>query len=167
MSEDQNSGLDDNPYRSPIDGGNVPVGGSESGHVVTPTVLSTLRQTQPWVRFLSVVGFVASALMVFGGVGLFIFAASMHQGANPGLFVVSLVYIPIGLLYFIPSLFLFRYASRINALWTNGTVRHLEDALQAQKSFWKFVGILVLIVIALYFMGIVLAFVLGAVRVMR
>ena len=69
MSELQNSGLDDNPYRSPVAGGNVPVAGNASGQVVTPTVLSTLRQTQPWVRFLSVVGFVVSADNGVGGSG--------------------------------------------------------------------------------------------------
>ena len=167
MSEFQNSRSDDNPYRSPLDGGNVPVADDKSGQVITPTVLSTLRQTQPWVRFLSVLGFVVSALMVLMGLGASVFAASALHGAHSGALFVFLLYIPMGILYFIPSLFLFRYASCINALWTNRTVRHLEDALRAQKSFWKFVGILTLIVIALYFLAFVAAFVFGIIGAMH
>jgi hypothetical protein len=68
----------------------------------------------------------------------------------------------VGVLYFLPALLLFRYASRINDLWTNRSVRALEDALEAQKSFWKFVGILMLVVIVLYLLVIVFAFMAGA-----
>lgn len=167
MSEFQDAGLGDNPYRSPSCFSDPQVVGDESGQVVTLKVLSMLRQTQPWARFLSVLGYISSALLVF--VGLIGFGA-MTLGSGPPRPVgnlIFLVYFFIGILYFVPSLFLFRYASRIDALWTTRSVRQLEDALEAQKSFWKFVGILMLIVIVLYLLGIVLAFVLGALGALR
>ncbi len=164
MSESQDAGLGSNPYRSPFAVGDGPVVGDESGQVITHKVLSMLRQTQPWVRFLSVLGIIFSALMVL--VGSFGFVAMTFTGPRTASvpFFLWLVYISMGVLYFLPALLLFRYASRINDLWTNRTVRQLEDALEAQKSFWKFVGILALVVIVLYLVGIVVAFVFGAMR---
>ena len=47
-----------------------------SGGAVTPAMLEWLRQTRPWVRFLSIMGFLAALLMVC--LGLFMgFAGSM------------------------------------------------------------------------------------------
>jgi hypothetical protein len=165
MSEFRDGDLGGNPYRSPSEGSEAFVVGDESGQAITHKVLSMLRQTQPWVRFLSVLGFICSAVMVLvGSIGFVAMASAGARMEPPGL-IVLLAYIPAGILYFFPSLFLFRYASRINALWTTRSVRQLEDALEAQKSFWKFVGILMLVVIVLYLLGIVLAIMLAVARV--
>jgi hypothetical protein len=164
MSKFQFTDFEENPYRSPPEIGETPIVGDEAGPVVTPTVLAMLSQTQPWVRFLSVLGFIVSGLMVLIGlVGLFGFAA-----IGRGMGLILLLYIPMALLYFIPSLFLFRYASRIADLRITRGVVELEDALAAQKSFWKFVGIAALIVIFLYVAAIaVFAFLPLAMRGMR
>lgn len=164
MSEFQDENFGDNPYRSPFSGGEAPFGGDESGQVVTHKVLAMLRQTQPWVRFLSILGFIIATLMILvGAIGSV--AMFARPGISPAQLVVFLVYIPMGVLYFFPAFFLFQYASRINALWTTRSVRQLEEALEAQKSFWKFVGILMLLVILLYVLGIVFAFVFAAAAV--
>jgi hypothetical protein len=162
MPDFQNTGFEDNPYRSPLCGSDVVVVDDESGQVVTARVLSALRQTQPWVRFLSVLGFVCSTLMVLIGSIGFVAMTTVGDRADTSTRFLFLVYLPMGVLYFVPSLFLFRYASRIKALRTTRNVRQLEDALEAQKSFWKFVGILAIIVITLYLLLILLAFVLAA-----
>lgn len=164
MSEFQDAGLGDNPYRSPFSVSGASVVGDESGQVVAPKVASMLRQTQPWVRFLSVLGFVCSALMLVVSLGIAIMTFARPR-TDPIESLALVVYILVGVLYFFPSLFLFRYASRINALWTTRSVRQLEDALEAQKSFWKFVGILMLVVVVLYGLGIALVILLGSLRV--
>lgn len=164
MSDYQDGDLGGNPYRSPSEGRDALVAGDESGQAMTHKVLAMLRQTQPWVRFLSVLGFVCSALMVFMGAFAFVATMSAKTRGGPVEHFVVLAYIPIGILYFFPSLFLFRYASRINTLWMTRSVRQLEDALEAQKSFWKFVGILALVVIVLYLLVIVLAIGFAATR---
>jgi hypothetical protein len=154
MSEFESKDIDDNPYRSPFESGYTPILPDEVGQCVTPTVLDMLRQTQPWVRFLSVLGFISSGLMVLIGVGGAV--AMMSRGIG----FIFLIYVPMALLYFVPSLFLFRYASRIAELRVIRGVKQLEDALAAQKSFWKFVGIAAMVVIAIYLLMLVGAFVL-------
>lgn len=151
MSEFRDTDLGQNPYRSPSECGDA----GQAGPVVTHTVLTLLAQTQPWVRFLSVLGFILAGLMVLVG----LIAGVVMMGRGPGS-VIFFIYVPMSLLYFIPSLFLFRYASRIAELRRTGSVAHLEEALAAQKSFWKFVGIAMLVVIALYLLALAAAFVL-------
>ena len=42
------------------------------------------------------------------------------------------------------------YASRINTLNASEQVRDLEDALAAQKAFWRLAGIIMLVAIVVY-----------------
>lgn len=51
-------------------------------------------------------------------------------------------------------IFLNRYASRIGALVNSGAPGDLEAAISAQKSFWRYLGILTLIVLCLYILAI-------------
>jgi hypothetical protein len=64
--------------------------------------------------------------------------------------------------YIVPGIFLMRYASRIAALVASGRADDLESALAAQKSFWKFVGIVVAVVLGLYLVILLLVVGVGA-----
>lgn len=136
---------------------------------VTPNMIEALDQTKPWVRFLSILGFVGVALMVAGSLFFMVAGGIMAQRgplAGQGL-VLGMVYLVMALVYFFPVLFLFRYASAIASIRGGDEVAGVERALHAQKSFWRFVGILALIVLVLYVLifGLLLVMaVLGAAR---
>ena len=66
-------------------------------------------------------------------------------------------YILLGVIYIPPGVFLYRTASAIRRMNTGDPTTALEDALKNQKSFWRFVGILSLVGIAIA----VLAFIVG------
>jgi len=67
------------------------------------------------------------------------------------------LYILLGVIYIPPGVFLYRTASAIKRMNTGDPTTALEDALKNQKSFWRFVGILSLVGIAIA----VLAFIVG------
>ena len=54
------------------------------------------------------------------------------------------------MIYIAPAIFLWSYANRIGVFVSEGTTGALASALQAQKSFWKFVGVCMLVVITIY-----------------
>ena len=115
----------------------------------TPRALDMLRQTKPWVRFLSVLMIIA---ICFGALGLLISLAAISQVSNSG-GVAATYTIVMGLvlmLYIVPTIFLSRYASRIGDLLHRRGPADLEAALEAQKSFWKFVGIFTLVLLCVY-----------------
>ena len=119
---------------------------------------SQLQRTQPWVRFLSIMGFVAAGLMIVAGlVGGGVGAAS----GNPQMIVRLFLYPLMGVLYIYPSLCLLRYASSIRTFQNSPTGPNLEAALDAQRSFWKFVGIITIVSICASILVFVLAIALG------
>jgi hypothetical protein len=101
--------------------------------------------------------------MVLGGIILFIAAlfGSMAGPRGSGVIgimgtVMGLFILGMALLVFFPALYLARYASRIAQLRGSGRVEDLEAALEAQKSYWKFIGILTVIWLVFYFVMMLL-----------
>ena len=127
-------------------------------------VAAQLGRTQPWVRFLAILGFVVAALMIV--MGLLAGALGAVAGANgPGgraeLVVLLFIYPLMGVLYIYPSLCLLRYANSIRTFLAAPAGSHLEAALDAQRAFWKFAGILAIISIVMTVLIFVLAIVVG------
>jgi hypothetical protein len=134
---------------------------------ITPAMIEFLGQTRPWVRFLSILGFVGTVFIVLAA--LFMMLMGGISGAmrnNPlggsGGIVLGVVYLLMAFLYFFPSLFLFRYANGIASM-DGDTVGGMERALEAQKSFWRFVGIAAAIYVILLISVVAIAVVVGVV----
>jgi ABC-type Na+ efflux pump permease subunit len=136
-----------------------------AGERVSERVVMALSKTRPWVRLISVLVIIACALMVLGGLGALIasIAGGMSTGGYTGGAAYGIgfgiaafaVYLVIAALTFPVGLLLSRYASRIKDLQRSGRVEALETALFAQKSFWKYLGILTLINLVLYVLALV------------
>jgi hypothetical protein len=145
------------PYGSGM-GAMQPVTGDRSE--VSELALDILKQTRPWVMFLSVMSFIGSAFMLFGGIIIMVAGAFVpaRNGASVPTAMLGAVYIPMSLLYIYPALKLWGFGSAIGRLLTSRAGVDLEAALRQQKSFWKFAGITTLVLIALYivfFIGLV------------
>lgn len=145
-----------NPYESPQrDQSFAGLDGGEQG--VTPRVLEYMAGTKPWVQLFSVMLLIGSALMILGGVGMM-----MAGGGMPETVVSGVGYLLGGILYLMPALFLWRYASAIGELLFTRSGFALEEFLRHQKSFWKFVGIMTVVLLCIY--GAVLVLVVLALR---
>jgi len=130
----------------------------------SPRLTQALRGTRPWVLFLAVLGFITCGLMVLGGLFFMVAgAAGGARGSGVGA-IIGLLYMLMGALYAVPAFYLWNYGSRIGQFLRSGSMMMAESALEAQKSFWKFVGIMTLIVIGVYVVAL-LVVVIGAVAV--
>lgn len=162
-------------------GGAGRVDGAAAGGAVamglTPLAYQYLHQTRPWVRFMSIVTFLAAALMVVMGgmmllVGVFGGLAARSSGAAGAAFhpivavLLALFYVALAVVYVMPGLYLARYAKAIGLLKTDGAPSALEDALKQQKSFWRFVGITTAIGVVVAVVGMILAILVGIFAVM-
>ena len=138
-----------NPYQSP----SSPVGEWKDQPAAESAffdAMQALAQTKPWVRLLSVLGFLVFGFSVIG----MVFVLGFTPGGPVTLMMV--VTIPISLLfYFMPSLLLWNYASRIGNFLNDRSSNSLAAAVAAQKSFWKYVGILVAVILVFY-LGVLL-----------
>lgn len=135
------------PYGSPA--GEAPYRSDERAEVSEATV-EVLRQTKPWVMFLSIMSFIGSAFMLLGGVVVMAAGAFAPSGGAVPTAALGAVYIPMAFLYIYPALKLWGFSSAIGRLLASRSQMDLEAALGQQKSFWKFAGILTIVMIALY-----------------
>ena len=128
----------------------------DEDRVVTPEILEAMVQTRPWVLLLSVMGFVFTAILVLAAVGTFAFgtfgAAGMGEAG-----LLAIFYVLGSAFYGMSSLWLWRYAASIKLMREGYGVHALVDALRHQRSFWRLVGVLTLVFIALNLLMIALA----------
>ena len=132
--------------------------------VISPAMVDALRGTRPWVRLLAILGFVGSVFMVLGGLAVALLGVVPGASSTGPVVSAALgaLYIGLAVLYVFPSLFLLRYARAIGAaLDAPAKTAPIEEALRQQKSFWKFVGVAVVIwlvcVVLAVAVGVVLA----------
>ena len=126
---------------------------------VSATILDTLKQTRPWVRFISILLFICSALGVLAFVVILLsgMLGGLSSVADTPTMLMFMFQMLSLLLYLIPAYYLFKYSAAIGTLLKGGGEAELEAALGYQKSFWRFSGILTLICLVLGALGILAA----------
>jgi len=117
-------------------------------HEVPASVIAILTATRPWLRLLVGFSVAGVALMALVMTKLLL---SRPRGIQLGsLFSLLVPLALVILVYGPPMIFLSRFARGIRRLETGGGLAALEDALSNQKSFWKYVGVLILVLVPLY-----------------
>jgi hypothetical protein len=131
---------------------------------VSDAAIEALRQTRPWVIFMSVITFVVAAFSLLGAIFSFLAAAvgsaaGLGSGGTGGAALagmVGVVYGGVGILYLLiaggyiyPGIKLWLFGSAIGRLLASRSSSDLEDALVQQKSYWKFMSIIFIATFAL------------------
>ena len=80
---------------------------------------------------------------------------------RPQLALFFVLYPAIGVIYFFPAMYVRRFANRARDYAGSGQLADLEAALDAQRSFWKFFGIMTLIGAAIAIVAVASAGVIG------
>jgi len=130
---------------------------------VSSAVVDVLRGTKGWTRFLSVLGYVSCGFMILAGLGMMasMLLAGVGAGSRAGvaaptpLALMGVFYIVGGLIGIVPAVLLGRYASRIGVLVKSCAELDLVAALDAQRTYWKLIGIFAIVMVSLYLLGII------------
>ncbi|MHC4178311.1 MAG: DUF4339 domain-containing protein [Planctomycetota bacterium] len=158
-----------NPFVSPQEpagGIDVAARSDDGGGDITPGMRQALAQTRPWVLFLSILGFIGAVLAgivslwyvvisvaaigLLGAIGvIFLLAALMMAGTT--------------VLWFFAAYYLYTYASTILKFLRSRQSGDMERALVAQKSYWKLVGMVTAIVVAVYLLLLAVFMALGGI----
>jgi len=128
---------------------------------LTEEIKSYLYETAKWSKFLSILGFVFIGLMaIFMLVMLFAGGAAMSSlGQTGALTTMSMGFVVIfyGLLialYFFPTLYLYRFATKMKIALDANDQQSLSESFMNMKSVFKFWGIFTAIFIGFYAIGI-------------
>lgn len=136
-----------------------------SGYELSEAMLNAVHTSGPWLRFMSVLGFISLALMLLVGLfmlvaGVFGAALSKELGGAGVLVAMAVMYLALSFVYLFPALYLWRAADGAAESRRGEVSSGVEKALANQKSFWKFVGIVTIVILCLYPVMIIVAVVL-------
>jgi hypothetical protein len=121
-------------------------------------IKNSLRQTRPWTMLLSILGFIAVALMILSGIAMIMGRNFLPLSTDaPALMLTGMINVALSIFYLIPSIWLLKYSSAISRFLSGGGAIELGNALVYQKSFWKFVGVMTLISLIVAVLGIIAA----------
>jgi hypothetical protein len=99
------------------------------------------------------------AVVVLAGIGLTTYFSPLMAsefGAMGGA-ILPVFYLLFSLLYFFPCLYLFRFASKTRAAVLSSDAALLEAGLKNLKAFFRYMGILLIVVLAFYALAFVVA----------
>lgn len=121
--------------------------------------LSYLNSTRKWTMFFAVLGFIVVGLMVIGGIvaGLFLSAFRMSSNTPLGFpeWIIYIIFLLFAVLYFFPILFLFRFSKHTaNAVELTDSLE-MKKAFRNLKAYFTYIGILTIIMLALYLIALV------------
>ena len=159
--------MENDPYATPMT--NVQPTGYSGQAVISQGVIQQLAATKPWVRFISVLMFIGAGLMLLLALLMVVMGSAVASATkNPmfsggmGVFMAA-IYGVLAFIYIFPALKIWKYATCIGVLMASGATFDLEMALNEQRSFWKFIGILCLIFVSLYALIFIGFLVLGGI----
>ncbi len=141
--------------------------------VLTALGRQYLEQTQPWVRFMSILILVGAGFMVMAGFGMMALytVGGLASRGSPAFGVIGgillgVFYLVVAGLYVAPGVFLLRFAGALKRLTATNAAGALDDALKHQRSFWRFVGIMSIIGIVVGVIAIGVAVAVGIMAAM-
>jgi hypothetical protein len=136
---------------------------------ITEDVRSFIYETSKWTKFLSIVGFVFTGFMVLVSLSVGAILSSMNSlvGAqnNPyaamGSGFLTVFLLITAAIYFYPSFILFKFSTAAKQAVLYGDQGSLSLAMGKMKSFFKFWGILLIVLLAFYALAILSAIIAG------
>ncbi len=132
-------------------------------------VRQMLNTTAKWTKFLGIMGFIACGFVVLAALSMFTLGNGLSEIPNmPVAFMtggfLGTMYLLAAVLYFFPSRYLYQFSEKLNQAIQSEDETQLVLALDKNKSFFKFIGITTIVVLALYvlmFIGIIAGVAMG------
>jgi hypothetical protein len=157
-----------NPYQSPgIE--SSPAAAVMNPGMLTENMLFYLRGASPWLRFIGVLSYIGSGLMVAAGLVMMVVLPAVNETgiswlggwgrALEGL--IGLIYIIAGVIIFFPARFTYNFGAKIRTYLQNNAEQELELAFKNNKSLWKFYGILMIVYLSIIPIALVIGIIVA------
>jgi fatty acid desaturase len=110
--------------------------------------------------FLAIIGFIILGLIIIIGLIAGTFLTAFNSGGKDLGIPESLMFVPILLLaviYFFPVLFLFRFSKHTSHAVQTLDKLEFHKAIKNLKSFFVYIGVLIIIILSLYIVVLIVA----------
>ena len=134
---------------------------------ITQIAIDHLNQTRKWTHFLSIVGFVMCAFIAlialfFGTISTLIPDFNEFDLGTIGTGFITVIYLVVALICFFLYLYLYRFSKRLKTALATNNSEVLEEAFHNLKAHYKLTGILTIVTLGFYVLGL-LAMLVGAI----
>lgn len=122
---------------------------------------ANLAEAAKWAKFLGIIGIVVLGLLFLAGIAMFFLGSTVLQQSPElqtipfGGALVGGIYLLSGLLYVYPTWAMFKFGSLMRAAVQTNNQATLNRALGYLKGFFKYLGILTVIIIAIYVLAVI------------
>ena len=137
-----------NPYQPPTSNRGIYALNEDVTHDVSPVILEHMRATRPWVRFCSLAGYITALFIIV--VNLITVRKMIGYFPLYQIILLSSFYLIMANLFIIPSFRLSRYEKSITRLIISNRIEDLEQAIAHQRTFWRQMGIMILMILIIY-----------------
>jgi len=129
--------------------------------IINIEISSFLAETAKWAKFIAIMMFIMAGLMVLAGIVISVSGSIALQKYFPIGGMLGIVYIVIALIYYFPAKYLYDFAAYIKQALYFNEQESLDYAFNRLKAHYRFIGILMIIVLCLYIMVFVFAIIAG------
>jgi hypothetical protein len=117
-----------------------------------------LSETRKWTTFISIIGFIFTGLCIILIPVIFFISHSFSSPLFKGA-ITTITFLVMALLYFFPIYYLFKFSSNLKTAIANVDSLALEISFKFLKFHYRFMGILIIVLIAVYaVVGLILLF---------
>lgn len=131
-----------------------------SGLKISDDAKTFILETARWAKFLAIVGFVFLGLMLIAAFPMMVLGAALPGMATSGA-GAGLLYLLMVVLYFFPTYYLYSFSNKVKVGLMNSNQTELDAGFENLKSTFKFMGILMIIVLGIYALALVFALIAG------
>ena len=119
--------------------------------LITEKGKDDLITTAKWTYFYAIISLIGAAFQVLTGIILLV---SKHVIGNQQIELSTTMLIPLGIIYIllgailiIPAVYLLYFAEKTEKAIAENDVEMMEQAINRMKSYWKFMGILTIVLL--------------------
>ena len=132
---------------------------------LTSASKSFLRETAKWTKFLAIIGFVLTSLLLVFAVFLsttYNSVAKTQLGIPDEMGVIMIIpFLILAIVYFFPMYYLLQFSNEIKRAFSTKDDAILASAFEALKSHYKYIGVFTIITLSLYALFFVASIMLG------
>lgn len=129
----------------------------KTGLNIDAELLPILNDTRKWTMFIAIIGFVGIGFLVVMAFSVGTIMEMSQQDMPFPSYTFTIIYLLLAVLYFFPVLYLYRFSVNTKKAIEDSSSAGLIEAFANLKAHYKFIGILLIVMLTFY----VLAFIIG------
>ena len=119
----------------------------------------TLKDSQPWVRFITFCVFLFFAIFIVSGMFLIINGFLVNWVGSIALGILTLLYAAV---FFYGGWLLYSFNTKVGLFLKNESPRNLDHAMQRLRTFWTFISIVLIVLMVNGIAGVILGLSAGS-----